>query len=154
MLSLSPGPAQITHAAEIARYAQMWRISNDIWDGWNFVHSKPTDDFPNGIVTAFDNLARWSGYVRRGSCNLTQLEAATRALITNGAIIDLNQGEWTGRPAGALPAGLENIRAWLASGRKSGQRAAAVHVETFRLQPARPSQVANTAVQCSAGVFG
>src|SRR5262249_34595609 len=51
---------------EIAQYAQMWRISNDIWDGWRFAHSKPTDDFPNGIETAFDNLAKWAPYARPG----------------------------------------------------------------------------------------
>jgi hypothetical protein len=65
-LSLSPGPAQIEHAAELARYAQMWRISNDVWDGWNFTYAKPADDFPNGIVTAFDNLAKWNPYRRPG----------------------------------------------------------------------------------------
>jgi alpha-galactosidase len=45
ILSLSPGPTELSHAAEVAHYAQMWRISNDIWDGWSFTHSKPTDDF-------------------------------------------------------------------------------------------------------------
>jgi alpha-galactosidase len=67
VLSLSPGPAQLSHAAEIAQYAQMWRISNDIWDGWSFTHSKPSDDFPNGVATAFDNLARWAPYAKSGN---------------------------------------------------------------------------------------
>ena len=34
VLSLSPGPTQLEHAAEVAEYAQMWRITNDHWDGW------------------------------------------------------------------------------------------------------------------------
>ena len=66
VLSLSPGPTDPRNAAEVARYAQLWRISNDIWDGWSFEHSKPGDDFPCGIETAFDNLARWSPYVGQG----------------------------------------------------------------------------------------
>jgi len=31
LLSLSPGPTQLDHAAEVAKYAQMWRISDDHW---------------------------------------------------------------------------------------------------------------------------
>ena len=45
VLSLSPGPANLSHAAELGRYAQMWRISNDVWDGWSFSYKKPNDDF-------------------------------------------------------------------------------------------------------------
>ncbi|MEA3178070.1 MAG: alpha-galactosidase [Gammaproteobacteria bacterium] len=67
VLSLSPGPTQLSHASEIAQYAQMWRISNDIWDGWNFTHTKPGDDFPNGVVSAFDNLAKWVPFARPGN---------------------------------------------------------------------------------------
>jgi alpha-galactosidase len=66
VLSLSPGPTQLSHAEEIARYAQMWRISNDIWDGWRFAPIKPNDDFPNGVETAFVNLAKWNPHVRPG----------------------------------------------------------------------------------------
>jgi hypothetical protein len=36
VLSLSPGPTQLEHAAEVAELAQMWRISDDHWDGWTF----------------------------------------------------------------------------------------------------------------------
>ncbi len=61
VLSLSPGPAQLSHAAELTQYSQMWRIANDTWDGWRFVHQPPDDDFPNGLVNAFDSLAKWSG---------------------------------------------------------------------------------------------
>jgi len=33
-LSLSPGPTQLSDAANVGRYSQMWRISNDVWDNW------------------------------------------------------------------------------------------------------------------------
>jgi hypothetical protein len=66
VLSLSPGPTDISHADEIARYAQMWRISNDIWDGWSFEHKEPGVDFPSGIAAAFDKLALWAAYARPG----------------------------------------------------------------------------------------
>ncbi len=36
VLSLSPGPTSLDHAAEVAKYAQMWRIADDHWDGWTF----------------------------------------------------------------------------------------------------------------------
>jgi alpha-galactosidase len=67
VLSLSPGPANLSHAAELGQYAHMWRISNDVWDGWAFNYQKPGDDFPNGVSTAFDNLARWSPYAKPGN---------------------------------------------------------------------------------------
>ena len=66
VLSLSPGPTQLQHATEIAKYAQMWRISNDIWDGWHFPVNPKTDGFPSGIDTAFDHLAEWNPYVGAG----------------------------------------------------------------------------------------
>jgi len=34
VLSLSPGPTQLSDAANAERYSQMWRISNDVWDNW------------------------------------------------------------------------------------------------------------------------
>jgi alpha-galactosidase len=67
LLSLSPGPTQIEHAAEISRHAQMWRISNDIWDSWHFHHEPGTDDYPSGVDTAFVNLPKWNPHVRPGA---------------------------------------------------------------------------------------
>ncbi|HVN42049.1 MAG TPA: hypothetical protein VMT50_04645, partial [Steroidobacteraceae bacterium] len=66
VLSLSPGPAQLSHASEIIRHAQMWRIANDLWDGWTFAHSDPQNDFPTGLRAAFDNLAKWSAFAAPG----------------------------------------------------------------------------------------
>jgi alpha-galactosidase len=37
ILSLSPGPAPISEAADLRHNAQMWRISDDFWDDWNLL---------------------------------------------------------------------------------------------------------------------
>jgi len=63
VLSLSPGPTNLSHAAEVAQYSQMWRIADDIWDGWAF----PGQTFPNGLLSAFDNLAKWAKYAKPGN---------------------------------------------------------------------------------------
>jgi hypothetical protein len=41
----------------------MWRIADDIWDGWTF----PGQSFPNGLLSAFDNLAKWAKYAKPGN---------------------------------------------------------------------------------------
>jgi alpha-galactosidase len=163
VLSLSPGPAQLSHAAELAQYAQMWRISNDIWDGWDFAHDHPDDDFPNGVVTAFDNLAKWASYAKPGNWpdadmlpfgsltphpgwgearrsrltqseertqftlwsiarsplilggNLTKLDDFTKSLITNKAILGLNQTGHGARPVPDLPPEFAHVRVWITS---------------------------------------
>lgn len=66
VLSLSPGPTQLSHAADVARNAQMWRIANDVWDGWTFAHRRPEEDFPNGLRPMFDYLASWASYAAPG----------------------------------------------------------------------------------------
>jgi hypothetical protein len=66
VLSLSPGPTQLEHAAEVARYAQMWRISNDIWDGWRFPSDTAADAYPSGVASQFDRLVKWNRHVRPG----------------------------------------------------------------------------------------
>ncbi len=67
VLSLSPGPTALEHGGEVADYAQMWRISDDHWDGWTFPHKPGEGDFPSGILQAFDLLAKWSPYARPGN---------------------------------------------------------------------------------------
>ena len=66
VLSLSPGPTQVKNAAEVGKYAQMWRISDDHWDGWIFKHDG-TSEFPFGIRDAFDRLEKWAPYVKAGN---------------------------------------------------------------------------------------
>ncbi|MEE3625713.1 glycoside hydrolase family 27 protein [Nitrospirillum sp. BR 11752] len=169
VLSLSPGPTNLSHAAEISRYGQMWRITNDVWDGWTFPHEKPGDDFPYGVRDLFDRLPGWAPHTGQGrwpdadmlpigtlaphpgwgeprasrltaeeqrtlitlwaiarsplilGANLTKLDDATRALITNRAVIAVDQTAKDSRPVTDLPAGFENARVWLATGAK-GQR--------------------------------
>jgi alpha-galactosidase len=55
VLSLSPGPTPIEKADEMHKYAQMWRISNDIWDLWH-----NTKDYPQGLGDQFPRLAQWA----------------------------------------------------------------------------------------------
>jgi hypothetical protein len=66
VLSLSPGPTARAHAAEVAKYAQMWRISNDHWDVWNPVHKPGQGEFPFGLKDAFDRLGEWAPYAGPG----------------------------------------------------------------------------------------
>ncbi len=66
VLSLSPGPTSIDNAAEVAKYAQMWRISDDHWDVWTAKHAPGASEFPFGIRDAFDRLAKWTPYVKPG----------------------------------------------------------------------------------------
>ena len=67
VLSLSPGPMQLENAAEVAEYAQMWRISDDHWDGWTFPHKPNDGEFPFGVRDAFDRLAKWFPNVAPGN---------------------------------------------------------------------------------------
>jgi hypothetical protein len=67
VLSLSPGPTQLEHAAEIAEMAQMWRITNDHWDAWTFPRHSGDDEFPFGLRGEFDRLAKWFVYAKPGN---------------------------------------------------------------------------------------
>ena len=165
VLSLSPGPTQPAHAAEIRTYAQMWRISNDVWDRWRFVHDPPKeDDFPMGVRDIFDRLQPWIGQAHDGrwpdadmlpigmlaphpgwgeprptrltpaeqrtqltllaiarsplilGANLTRLDEDTRTLITNKDVIAIDQTARDNHPVASLPAGMEKVRVWVASG--------------------------------------
>jgi hypothetical protein len=55
VLSLSPGPAHLDDAKTLAANAEMWRVSNDLWDEW-----KP-------VRNAFSLLAQWTDLVKPGS---------------------------------------------------------------------------------------
>ncbi|MGD0345184.1 MAG: glycoside hydrolase family 27 protein [Terracidiphilus sp.] len=66
ILSLSPGPTALEHAAEVSKYAQMWRIADDHWDGWSF-QNKPGSDYPFGLQGEFDRLAKWFAYTGPGN---------------------------------------------------------------------------------------
>jgi hypothetical protein len=163
VLSLSPGPTQLVHAAEIRRSAQMWRISNDVWDGWSFPHEHPPDDFPMGVRDIFDRLPAWAGQAGGGrwpdadmlpfgmltphpgmgaarqsrltldeertqltllaiarsplilGANLTKLDKATLALVTNRDVIGVNRMARDSHQVDNLPFGFETLRVWVAS---------------------------------------
>ena len=180
--SLSPGPTALEHAAEVAKYAQMWRITNDHWDGWSF-QNKPGDEFPFGLQGEFDRIAKWFVYTGPGNWpdadmlpegwlgphpgwgeerqsretqdeqrteftlwavtrsplilggNLTRLDDFTRSLITNQAVLFVNQNASYSRPvdASALGAGFENIRVWRATINEPGARGYAEFFAFFNL---------------------
>ncbi len=72
VLSLSPGPTAIENAGEVAKYAQMWRIADDHWDGWTFSHH-PGSEFAVGLRDEFDRLAIWVPCTAPGSWPVADL---------------------------------------------------------------------------------
>lgn len=61
VLSLSPGPTAFDKRAEVGKYAQMWRISDDVWDVWY-----SDKNFPQGVKNQFEKAALWAGVGRPG----------------------------------------------------------------------------------------
>jgi alpha-galactosidase len=61
ILSLSPGPAPFAKLAQLRRYGNMWRISNDVWDLW---HS--SSPYPQGVGDQFRRAARWAPLAEPG----------------------------------------------------------------------------------------
>jgi alpha-galactosidase len=55
VLSLSPGPAPLEALPELRRDAELWRISNDVWDIWD-----SSGDYPKGVADIFALSARWA----------------------------------------------------------------------------------------------
>jgi alpha-galactosidase len=62
VLSLSPGPMNLSHAAEAGSLAQMWRISDDVWDVW-----KTEGRFPRTVYSQFELTAAWAPYAHPGN---------------------------------------------------------------------------------------
>ena len=54
VLSLSPGPADLSKAAFYAANANLWRISDDFWDLWK------------DLRHSFDLLEKWSPFIQPG----------------------------------------------------------------------------------------
>ncbi|HXY23877.1 MAG TPA: glycoside hydrolase family 27 protein [Candidatus Acidoferrum sp.] len=61
VLSLSPGPTALDKAQEVSKYAQMWRISDDMWDLW---YSET--QFPSGVKNQFARAAKWAPFAGPG----------------------------------------------------------------------------------------
>lgn len=64
VLSLSPGPAPLDKSAEVAANAQLWRISDDVWDRWERPES---ERFPQGVKNQFAVIASWIPHVKPGN---------------------------------------------------------------------------------------
>jgi alpha-galactosidase len=62
LLSLSPGPAALENAADLAANAQMWRISDDVWDHWDKGNGSS-----QGIREQFALAASWAKYAKPGN---------------------------------------------------------------------------------------
>ncbi|HEV2710482.1 MAG TPA: glycoside hydrolase family 27 protein [Edaphobacter sp.] len=145
VLSLSPGPALLEQAVELGQNAQVWRISDDVWDFWKKDEGKK---FPQSVKDQFAVIASWAKYVKPGNWpdadmlplgklgpvpgdgkpratrlthdeqrtmvtlwsiarsplffggNLTQLDDWTAALVTNPAVIAMDQQGHDQRLAG------------------------------------------------------
>jgi len=65
ILSLSPGPAPLENAVAFGEKAQLWRISNDVWDRWSAPRDQ--DDFPQNVKAQFAVIASWTKYVKPGN---------------------------------------------------------------------------------------
>jgi len=62
ILSLSPGPAPLEKADELARNAQLWRISQDVWDHW-----ENNGEWSQAVKDQFAVIAHWAGHVKPGN---------------------------------------------------------------------------------------
>jgi hypothetical protein len=64
VLSLSPGPTPLEAADDAVRSAQLWRISDDMWDLWQ----KPADapPFPQSEKNQFALIAKWQPFAGPG----------------------------------------------------------------------------------------
>lgn len=64
VLSLSPGPTPLVEASDVVRQAQMWRISDDLWDVWK--RDETASDFPQSVMHQFPLLAKWEHFAGPG----------------------------------------------------------------------------------------
>jgi alpha-galactosidase len=63
VLSLSPGPTNLSHADEVRKYAEMWRISDDFWDHWGVWQKH---EFSQGLLQQFTTAAAWAPHTGDG----------------------------------------------------------------------------------------
>jgi alpha-galactosidase len=64
VLSLSPGPTPLEDAQDAAHSAQMWRISDDMWDLWDSPSN--TGTFPSTLKQHFAMVAAWEEFAGPG----------------------------------------------------------------------------------------
>ena len=63
VLSLSPGPTPLSEADDVKKYAQMWRISDDVWDHWGVWKGH---EFSQGILGQATTAAAWAPHIQVG----------------------------------------------------------------------------------------
>jgi alpha-galactosidase len=64
VLSLSPGPTSLENAEEVGENAQLWRISDDVWDYWEKAGGK---SWPQSVKGQFPVIASWAKYAKTGN---------------------------------------------------------------------------------------
>jgi hypothetical protein len=64
LLSLSPGPTPLADAQAATANAEMWRISDDMWDVWSKPSGSPR--FPQTLRNQFALLASWESWAAAG----------------------------------------------------------------------------------------
>ena len=57
ILSLSPGPTPLDQTEDVRKYAQLWRISGDVWDHWRQL---PKQEWTQGLLAQFPVAAKWA----------------------------------------------------------------------------------------------
>jgi alpha-galactosidase len=62
VLSLSPGPTALENAALVGENAQLWRISDDVWDRW-----EKGKEWSQSLKAQFPVIASWQKYVKPGN---------------------------------------------------------------------------------------
>ena len=72
VLSLSPGPTAIDKREEVSKFAQMWRISDDVWDVWY-----STEHFPQGVKNQFPRAALWAACNAWIACAARVIDASS-----------------------------------------------------------------------------
>ena len=63
VLSLSPGPTAAEHADYVAKFAEMWRISDDFWDHWG---PWAGHEWSQGLLGQFTTASKWASFKDAG----------------------------------------------------------------------------------------
>jgi alpha-galactosidase len=162
ILSLSPGETPLDAAVDVAQNANMWRISDDLWDTWASLKEQferlrnwsahrhdgnwpDADMLPLGVLemgrrkTRLTNteqttlLTLWS--IARSPLimggDLTKLDDFTLSLLTNDAVLAVNQSSEDNREIFRS----DGLAAWQAR----AARSADTYLALFNLRDATPS---------------
>jgi alpha-galactosidase len=63
VLSLSPGPTSLAVADDVRQHAQMWRISDDLWDFWK---PSPDQSWAQSLYGQFATAVAWAPFIGPG----------------------------------------------------------------------------------------